>query len=125
MKIAILGTRGVPAAYGGFETLAEELGSRLAERGHEVWVYGRPDFVDSRVTTYRGMNIATVPAIRSKHLETAVLRSQHPRGSGARTGSWDPIGPWGLTAGGRVYSTALMVLALETPYRYARAPGVR
>ena len=33
MRIAILGTRGVPAAYGGFETFAEELGARLVERG--------------------------------------------------------------------------------------------
>ena len=41
MRLAILGTRGVPANYGGFETFAEELGSRLAERGHEVTVYGR------------------------------------------------------------------------------------
>ncbi len=70
MKIAILGTRGVPASYGGFETLAEELGSRLAARGHDVWVYGRPGFVDSGIETYRGMRIATVPAVRSKHLET-------------------------------------------------------
>ncbi len=70
MKIVILGTRGVPAAYGGFETLAEELGSRLAARGHEIWVYGRPGFVDSGIESYRGMRIVTVPAIRSKHLET-------------------------------------------------------
>ncbi len=37
-------------------------------------------------------------------------------------GSWDPIGPWGRT-GGRVYSTALLALALETPTRYARRFG--
>jgi len=40
VRLAILGTRGVPASYGGFETLAEELGRRLAARGHEVTVYG-------------------------------------------------------------------------------------
>ncbi len=45
MTIAILGTRGVPAAYGGFETFAEELSARLAARGHRVWVYGRPHSV--------------------------------------------------------------------------------
>ncbi|MHC4894612.1 MAG: prenyltransferase/squalene oxidase repeat-containing protein, partial [Planctomycetota bacterium] len=32
-------------------------------------------------------------------------------------GSWDPSGPWG-TAGGRVYSTALLTLCLEVTYRY-------
>jgi len=41
LKIAIAGTRGIPARYGGFETFAEELSKRLAERGHEVAVYCR------------------------------------------------------------------------------------
>src|SRR5439155_955027 len=41
MKIAMVGTRGVPARYGGFETCVEEVGSRLVERGHEVVVYCR------------------------------------------------------------------------------------
>ena len=45
MRLAILGSRGVPANYGGFETFAEELGSRLAERGHDVTVYGRDRYV--------------------------------------------------------------------------------
>ncbi|MEO8378897.1 MAG: DUF1972 domain-containing protein, partial [Acidobacteriota bacterium] len=43
MKIAILGTRGVPANYGGFETFAAELSTRLVKRGHEVFVYCRED----------------------------------------------------------------------------------
>ena len=34
-------------------------------------------------------------------------------------GSWDPVGPWGPD-GGRVYSTAMMALCLEAPYRYER-----
>ena len=41
MRIAILGTRGIPASYGGFETFAEELSTRLAARGHHVAVYCR------------------------------------------------------------------------------------
>ena len=36
MKVALIGTRGVPANYGGFETCAEELAIGLAERGHDV-----------------------------------------------------------------------------------------
>ncbi len=70
MNIAILGTRGAPANYGGFETLAEELGWRLAERGHRVTVYGRSGFVDPRLGSYRGMRLVVLPAIKSKHLET-------------------------------------------------------
>jgi glycosyltransferase involved in cell wall biosynthesis len=70
MRVAILGTRGVPACYGGFETLAEELGRRLVDRGHEVTVYGRRGFVDSRLDRYRGMRLVVLPAVRTKHLET-------------------------------------------------------
>jgi len=70
VKLAILGTRGVPANYGGFETLAEELGRRLADRGHDVAVYGRRGFVDPTLRRYRGMRLVVLPSIRTKHLET-------------------------------------------------------
>ena len=70
MKLAILGTRGVPAAYGGFETFAEELGRRLVDRGHEVWVYGRKGAVDPTLEQHLGMKLVVLPCIRSKHLET-------------------------------------------------------
>ena len=48
----------------------------------------------------------------------------HQRKSGDEKGSWDPIGAWGKE-GGRVYSTALGTLMLETYYRYARVFGTR
>ncbi len=70
MKIAIIGTRGIPANYGGFETFAEELGARLADRGHEVTVYGRRGFIDPKLRRYRGMRLVVLPSFRSKHLET-------------------------------------------------------
>ncbi len=70
MKLAIIGTRGVPANYGGFETFAEELGRRLVERGHEVTVYGRRGFIDPTLKEYRGMRLVVLPSLSSKHLET-------------------------------------------------------
>jgi glycosyltransferase involved in cell wall biosynthesis len=39
MKIGILGTRGIPNHYGGFEQFAEYLSLGLVGKGHEVWVY--------------------------------------------------------------------------------------
>lgn len=72
MRIAILGIRGVPANYGGFETFAEQLGSRLAARGHEVTVYGRDRYIGPGLRAYRGMRIIRLPAPRSKYLETVV-----------------------------------------------------
>lgn len=70
MKIALVGTRGVPAAYSGFETAVENIGARLAERGHEVTVYCRPHMVEGRNRTYRGMRLVYLPTIASKHLDT-------------------------------------------------------
>jgi glycosyltransferase involved in cell wall biosynthesis len=72
MRIAILGTRGIPANYGGFETFAEELGARLAQRGHEVTVYGRSHYVPSGVTGHRGVGIVVLPTVRHKYLDTIV-----------------------------------------------------
>lgn len=72
MKLAILGTRGVPAAYGGFETLAEELSARLAARGHDVTVYARPAGVLSRVKEHRGVRVVLLPTLRHKYLDTVV-----------------------------------------------------
>lgn len=67
MRIAILGTRGIPARYGGFETFAEELSWRLAERGHEVTVYCRQRHSEPH---YRGVRLVTLPAISHKYAET-------------------------------------------------------
>ncbi len=69
MRIAIVGTRGVPANYGGFETFAEELGQRLVARGHEVLVYCRQPHPASH---YLGMRLCTLPTLRHKYLETIV-----------------------------------------------------
>ena len=70
MKIAILGTRGIPASYSGFETAAEQLASRLSARGHDVFVYCRPHVVDRRLKEWRGARLVHLPAIRNKYLDT-------------------------------------------------------
>lgn len=67
MRIAILGTRGIPAAYGGFETFAEELSTRLARRGHEVTVYCREPHPEP---VWRGVRLRHIPPVRHKYLET-------------------------------------------------------
>ncbi|MDO8733401.1 MAG: DUF1972 domain-containing protein [Actinomycetota bacterium] len=68
MRIAILGTRGVPARYGGFETAVEEIGKRLVERGYEVTVYCRNP--GQKQTEYLGMHLVNLPAIRHRFTET-------------------------------------------------------
>jgi len=71
MKIAILGTRGIPARYGGFETLAEQLSARLAARGHEVTVYCRRPFTKPDDAVSSGVRRVILPTISSKHFDTA------------------------------------------------------
>jgi hypothetical protein len=58
----------------------------------------------------------------SKSMTKAVVRSQ--RTDGNFKGSWDPVDAWG-DDGGRVYSTAIMTLCLESYYRYSRVQGAR
>src|SRR6478735_8424546 len=71
LRIAMVGTRGVPARYGGFETCIEEVGARLAARGHEVVVYCRSAEPKSRrPRSHRGMRLVYLPAIRRRSLET-------------------------------------------------------
>jgi glycosyltransferase involved in cell wall biosynthesis len=67
MRIAILGTRGIPASYGGFETFAEELSTRLARRGHDVTVYCRALHDEP---FWRGVRLRYIPPVRHKYLET-------------------------------------------------------
>jgi len=68
MHIAMIGTRGVPAQYGGFETAVEEVGKRLVERGHRVTVYCRN--ADQSLDSYLGMELVNLPALRKRSVET-------------------------------------------------------
>jgi glycosyltransferase involved in cell wall biosynthesis len=73
MRIAMVGTRGVPARYGGFETAVEEVGRRLADAGHRVVVYCRTtpgDDAAARAESYLGMELVHLPAARKRALET-------------------------------------------------------
>jgi len=72
MRIAILGTRGIPASYGGFETFAEHLSTRLVARGHEVTVYCRAHYVSPRQLKYHGVRLEVLPTIRHKYFDTVV-----------------------------------------------------
>jgi glycosyltransferase involved in cell wall biosynthesis len=70
-SVAILGTRGIPANYGGFETFAERLAVRLADRGAAVTVYCRRRYATGD-SEWRGVRLVTLPTIPSKYLDTVV-----------------------------------------------------
>lgn len=82
LRIALVGTRGVPARYGGFETCVEEVGSRLVERGHDVVVYCRrlSDDRSTELGAYKGMSLVHFGALKRRSLETlshTALSVQH------------------------------------------------
>ncbi|MEW6095873.1 MAG: DUF1972 domain-containing protein [bacterium] len=70
MKIAIIGTRGVPARYGGFETCAEELSIRLVEKAHEAIVYCRNTNSPDRPKEFKGVKLIHLPSIKTKITDT-------------------------------------------------------
>ncbi|RYJ39874.1 Glycosyl transferase, group 1 family protein [Flavobacterium anhuiense] len=56
MKIAILGTRGIPNNYGGFEQFAEIFAVYLTEKKHDVYVYNSHKHI-YKEKNYKGVNI--------------------------------------------------------------------
>ncbi|MEZ6003631.1 MAG: prenyltransferase/squalene oxidase repeat-containing protein [Planctomycetota bacterium] len=87
------------------------------EKGHKVdmyyWYYGTYAMYQLAGDYWKKWKAA---------MEKAII--PHQRGDGDYKGSWDPVGPWGYQ-GGRVYSTATMVLTLEVFYRYSGLLGAR
>jgi glycosyltransferase involved in cell wall biosynthesis len=71
MKIAILGTRGIPARYGGFETFAEQLSKRLVAGGHAVTVYCRRPFTTAADVFDPRIRRVILPTISHKYFDTA------------------------------------------------------
>ena len=80
LKIALMGTRGIPASYSGFETCVEQLGQRLQARGHAVSVYCRSHHIRYPGRYYKGMRLIKLPTIANKYLDTithTLLSSYH------------------------------------------------
>ena len=68
LKIAVIGTRGVPSNYSGIERASESLYSRLAARGHEITVYCRPEGLPTEY--YRGIRLLRMPTLKRKSLDS-------------------------------------------------------
>lgn len=69
MKIAMIGQKGMPAIYGGIERHVEELAVRLAGQGEDVFVYTRPYYTPKKKKTYQGVNLISLPSLKTKHLD--------------------------------------------------------
>lgn len=67
MKIAILGTRGIPSGYSGYEAFAEEIGTRFVEKGHELTIYAHANMFEEKPPVYRGIQIKYLPCLQGKN----------------------------------------------------------
>lgn len=72
-SIAILGSRGIPARYGGFETFAQELSERLVEHGMQVTVYCEAGDATNQPDVYNGVRLQYVPATKLGPLTTVIF----------------------------------------------------
>jgi glycosyltransferase involved in cell wall biosynthesis len=130
VRIAFIGTRGVPATFGGIEHHVEELGARLAGRGHDVTVFCRTNYVANGRTEYRGMRLTRLPTVSSKRLDAIVhsaLSTARAMGQGYDVVHFHAIGPGVLTPLPRYASRAHVVQTVHglDDQRAKWGPGAR
>jgi glycosyltransferase involved in cell wall biosynthesis len=120
LRIAMIGSRGVPARWGGIERHVEELGALLAQRGHDVTVYCRSNYVQAgpelRLADHRGMHLERLPTVGTKHLD-AIVHSAIATGA-ALASSFDilhyhALGPGVMAVLPRYLSPAKVVLTVH------------
>lgn len=72
MRIAFLGLRGLPAAYGGVERVVAEISTRLVRRGHSVSVYCWKHSGRDRPKDYKGVRLVHLPTIQIRYFGTLI-----------------------------------------------------
>lgn len=70
MNLSIIGTRGIPASYSGFETSVEETAIRFAKKNINTTVYCRKNHYSQIQSNFRGVNLIHLPSIKTKHFDT-------------------------------------------------------
>ena len=116
MRIAFIGQKGVPATFGGIEHHVEQVGSRLAERGHEVTVFCRSSYETDRPREYKGMHLVHLPTVASKHLDAIVhsaLSTAATVGRGFDIIHYHALGPGALSPVARVTTRAKVVQTIH------------
>ena len=119
VRIAFIGQRGIPATIGGIEHHVEEIGSRLAERGHQVTVYTRGNYSRERIAEHRGMRVRYMPTVPTKRLEALVhsgLSTAHamlPGEEAADILHYHAIGPSVFTPVPRLLTSRRVVVTIH------------
>lgn len=72
VKIAFVGLRGVPAAYGGVDRVVEEISTGLTTRGHKVTVYCWKSIYRERPPEFKKISLVYLPTLPVKYLGTLI-----------------------------------------------------
>jgi glycosyltransferase involved in cell wall biosynthesis len=116
LRIAMIGSRGVPARWGGIERHVEELSALLAARGHDVTVFCRSNYVPGGVTEHRGVRLRRLPTVGTKHLDAIVhsaIASLPATAAPFDIVHYHAIGPGLLAVLPRYLSSARVVLTVH------------
>jgi len=116
LRIAVVGSRGVPATFGGVEHHVEELGRRLVARGHEVTVYARSNYLEDPPAEHLGMRVRTLPTVSAKHMDAIVhsaLSTADAMRHGADIVQYHAIGPGLVAFAPRGLTRAKVVLTVH------------
>lgn len=116
MRIAMIGQKGIPALSGGVERHVEELATRLAAAGHEVFVYCRKQYAKdgTLLKEYKGVRLVYMPTIPTKHLDAIVatfFASFHSLFLGIDIFHYHAIGPSLFAWVPRIFSPRAKVIA--------------
>lgn len=114
MKIAFIGQKGIPAVSGGVEKHVENLATRLAAQGEEVFVYVRSHYTHPAMTEYKGVRLIHVPSFRSKHLDAishALFATLHALFQDYTIIHYHSIGPSTLAILPRIFKPSARVIA--------------
>jgi glycosyltransferase involved in cell wall biosynthesis len=112
----MIGQKGVPATFGGVERHVEEIGARLAGRGHTVTAYARTTYRDRVVSGHRGMRVRVLPTVGTKHLDAIVhsgLATADALWRGTDIVHYHAIGPGLVAPLARYGSRAKVVLTVH------------
>jgi hypothetical protein len=85
-RLAIIGSRGYPYVYSGYETLVRELAERLARKGVEVTVYCHRNLFPVRPREVNGIRLVYIPTVERKTL-SQFIRWSRKRSSLSRLGT--------------------------------------
>lgn len=114
MKIAFLGQKGIPAHGGGVERYVEDLSVRMFKAGHEAIVYTRPNYTSKNKKKYKGVELVSLPSIKTKHLDTithSVLASIDAMRKKVDIAHYQSIGPALICWLPKVFSKNIKVIS--------------